>query len=628
MPFCRKTVFGSIAGLALACLLGQAARAEDLKAAYQAQVGWTLHLLETGRYGEAADAAQNLVSSYPDAALPYELRGTTALYVGRLSRAQADFTQAAETAKEPTTEYGLALCTLFAKKPDAAQEALTLAGKADALTEGQTGDLDTARAYLRYLQGDFVGAQTLAAKTSAGNDTLRIEVAALATYRLDAATGAALLTQFLKTSSGVPHVREEDGLHPLFEAASPLEPCVIEPDLQQMYADRMAGDYTDAAHHTGSIQACSGMTALSAPTSLPANTTLISFSVDGQMAAMVNQPPYTFQWNTAHIANGTHTVRIDAVDSYGNTLTSQTQTVRVTNKTANAQTAASDDKLAQALKMRLWNLLRLRPCRKVAEWTLAQAALATGERVSADSHLANAAALDPSYKDGRRFARALFGFPIASARPVSLWVGNPTLKEIALTFDDGPNPAKTPALLDALDKAQALATFFVVGSRAEQVPDILRRMAERGDEVENHSYTHPNMNLVIPSVAESEMLRTSVLIQAMTGHQPHFFRPPGGNADPAVQELSRVYGLSLAYWTVDALHAEDIGSSRGLIDYVVGHVHPGSIVLMHNGTDVTTASVPALVAALRAKGYKLVTLSEIAQTAAPVKPAAMPKMKE
>ncbi len=204
----------------------------------------------------------------------------------------------------------------------------------------------------------------------------------------------------------------------------------------------------------------------------------------------------------------------------------------------------------------------------------------------------------------------------------------PTRKEIALTFDDGPNPAKTPALLDALDKAQAPATFFVVGSRAEQTPDILRRMAQRGDEVENHSYTHPNMNLVIPSVAESEILRTSVLIRAMTGHQPHFFRPPGGNANASVQHLSRAYGLSLAYWTVDALHAEDVGSASGLIEYVVSHVHPGSIVLLHNGTDVTTASIPALVAALRAKGYKLVTLSEIAQGKTTGKPAAMPKMKE
>ena len=153
-------------------------------------------------------------------------------------------------------------------------------------------------------------------------------------------------------------------------------------------------------------------------------------------------------------------------------------------------------------------------------------------------------------------------------------------------------------------------------------------MAARGDEVENHSYTHPNMNLLIPSVAEGEILRTSVLIRALTGRSPHFFRPPGGNANAGVQKIARSYGLSLAYWTVDVLHAEDIGSSSGLIDYVLGHVHPGSIVLMHNGPDVTTASIPALVASLRAKGYTLVTLSKITEGKIAGKPIAMPKMRE
>ncbi len=168
----------------------------------------------------------------------------------------------------------------------------------------------------------------------------------------------------------------------------------------------------------------------------------------------------------------------------------------------------------------------------------------------------------------------------------------------------------------------------MVGSRAEQAPDLLRRMTARGDEVENHSYTHPNMNLVIPSVAEEEMLRTSVLIQAMTGRQPRFFRPPGGNADGAVQRLARSYGLGLAYWTVDALHAEDVGSPSGLVQYVMQHVRPGAIVLLHNGPDVTAAAIPSLVAALRAHGYSLVTLSKIAQGPMTTKPGAVPKMKE
>ena len=622
----------SLFGLGCVLLLGHSVKAEEAPASYDTQVGYTLHLLESGRYGEAADAAQNLVSEYPDAAFPYELRGTTALYVGSVGRAQADFGQASHIVQAPETLYGLALCGLFHQDFSATQDALTQASQLPSLSPAQTNDLTTARAYVQFLKGDTTGTLANLGPAESAFDPLRVELAALATYRTDPRAAGLLLTKFLATENGVPRVREEDGLRPLFDPKRALESSVVEPDLQQMYADRMAGALADANRRVGTVRECSGIAELTPPDMLPSQTALISYSIDGQMAAMVNQFPYHYSWNTTRVPNGTHTIRLEAVDSLGNTLLTQTETVRVSN--LNGAAVAQGKATDAALTGRLWNLLRLRPCRKVAEWTLAQTALLSGDRLSADTHLAQAAALDPSYKDGRRFARALFGSPtvtgprIASTKPLVLWTGNLNRKEIALTFDDGPNPAKTPALLDALDKANAPATFFVVGSRAELASDLLRRMVKRGDEVENHSYTHPNMNLVIPSVAESEILRTNVLLQAMTGKQPHFFRPPGGNANPAVQRLAHLYGLSLAYWTVDVLHAEDVGSSQGLIQYALAHVHPGSIVLLHNGPDVTTAAVPGLVAALRGRGYKLVTLSEIARGQTQAKQGATPKMKE
>ena len=153
-------------------------------------------------------------------------------------------------------------------------------------------------------------------------------------------------------------------------------------------------------------------------------------------------------------------------------------------------------------------------------------------------------------------------------------------------------------------------------------------MIQDGDEVENHSYTHPNMNLVLGADAESEILRGSVTIEALTGRQPHFFRPPGGNANAAVQHSARLYGLSVAYWSLDALHYEDLGSAAGLTQYVLAHVHPGAVVLMHNGPDVTTAAIPDLVSGLRARGYSLVTLAQIAQGQANTPAKLLPKMKE
>ncbi len=621
MAFGFKVV--SLAALLCACF-ALPASADDLRAVYESQAGYALHLLESGRYGEAEDAAQSLVTAYPDASLPYAIRGTAALYVGSLGFARKDFGRIGSDNPDPAPLYGVALCDLFAKNTDGAKDRLGELAREPDLTEAQKNDVASAQGYLALLTGDTAGAAALTKQDAGTGGTLAGEVAALALARTDPKAGAAALAHFLATADGVPRVREQDGLRPLFDPLRPLEPSVLAPDLQGMYADRLNGGILAAKHSSSETQPCSGVVDLNPPQTLPARTALLSYSVDGQIAAMVSQPPYTFTWDTARVSNGTHRVRMEAVDSFGNPLATQTETVRVANR-GGLTLHQPDDLGMTALWERLWSLLALRPSRKVAEWTLAQDFLAAGDKVSAGTHLENAAALDPAYRNGRSTARALFGPP---ARLLSLSGGSGKLKQVALTFDDGPSRTKTPALLDALDRANAPATFFVVGSRAAEAPDLLRRMARCGDEVENHSFTHPNMNLLLLPEAESEIVRGSVIIQALTGKQPHFFRPPGGNANPAVQRLAQAYGQSVAYWTVDAVHYEDLGSPPGLVQYVLAHVHPGSVVLMHNGPEVTASAIPALVAGLRARGYALVTLSEIArsQTVTQAKPA--PKMKE
>ncbi len=600
------------------------ASAEDLRAAYESQAGYALHLLEAGRYGEAEDAAQNLVTAYPDATLPYAIRGTAALYVGSVGFGRKDFRRIGSDDPDPAALYGVALCDLFAHDTDGAKDRLGELSRDPALTEAQKNDVAVGQGYLALLTGDTAGAAALTKQDSGVPGTLASEVAALALARTDPKAGAAALSRFLATPDGVPRVREQDGLHPLFDPSQPLEPSVLAPALQGMYADRLNGNVMAVKRSTGGVQPCSGTVDLNPPQTLPAQTALLSYSVDGQIAAMVSQPPYTFTWNTARVANGTHRVKMEAVDSYGNSLVTQTETVQVTNRVG-AAARQPNDLGTTALWGRVWSLLALRPSRKVAEWTLAQDFLVAGDKVNAGTHWELAAALDPAYKNGRSTARALFGPP---ARLLSLSSGSGKLKQIALTFDDGPSLTKTPALLNALDAAHAPATFFVVGSRAAEAPDMLRRMAKRGDEVENHSFTHPNMNLLLPAEAESEIVRGSVVIQALTGKQPHFFRPPGGNANLAVQHLAQSNGLSVAYWTVDAVHYEDLGSRSGLVQYVLAHIHPGSIVLMHNGPEVTAAAIPALVAALRAQGYSLVTLATIAAGQTNVQARAAPKMKE
>jgi peptidoglycan/xylan/chitin deacetylase (PgdA/CDA1 family) len=200
--------------------------------------------------------------------------------------------------------------------------------------------------------------------------------------------------------------------------------------------------------------------------------------------------------------------------------------------------------------------------------------------------------------------------PVKNKQGQGWWQVPAAGRLVALTFDDGPND-KTGALLDALDRAHTPATFFVVGSRAELYPRVLARMRRRGDCVENHSYTHPNMAQSLPDVDEGEILRTSVVIRALTGRYPRFFRPPGGNENRALAALARAYGMALAFWSVDGLGAEDAGSPKAVASWVINKAHPGSIVLLHNGADATIKAIPEMVAGLRARGLHPVTLEQL-----------------
>ncbi len=634
----RSRWAGALAGLLtvgfLAGTQGQGTQAEDRPLTPQAQAVWTLHLLEQARYGEAIPAAQALVSIAPNAPFSYQVRGTLELYTGSTASAQEDFRTASSLSPHlAATDYGLALCALLGNHLEEAQAQMTLLRKNPGLSPAQRDDADTALAYLQYLHGDVAGAIRLAQMplhapqaTATSADPMRQELVAMAAARLQPQQGMALLADYLSTPSGVPRVREAEGLRARFETAPMMaEPAVMDIPLQQMYQASLAEKRALETRSAKGAAQVTGDVTLDAQLSSPKTPTFVAFYVDGQMTGMVNTSPYRYDWHSDDVANGWHIIRTDALDASGAVLTSQSRRVQVRN----AGTPAAVPIPSAGLEARVWSLLRLRPARKAAEWAQADLADQRGDKQDAQAHRAVAAALDPNYKDARWVARTLFSesaarvtspsVRIASSRPEGLWIGDTSRKEIAITFDDGPNPDKTPALLDALDQVHAPATFFVVGSRAEAAPALVRRMTAMGDDVEDHSYTHPNMAQTPTTMAETEILRASVVIRALSGRLPHFFRPPGGNISPAVISLSHDYGQQVAYWTVDALHAEDIGSRQGLIDYVMAHIHPGAIVLMHNGTDVTTAAVPGLVKAIRAKGYQLVTLSNMTAKTSPVK---------
>lgn len=120
--------------------------------------------------------------------------------------------------------------------------------------------------------------------------------------------------------------------------------------------------------------------------------------------------------------------------------------------------------------------------------------------------------------------------------------------ELALTFDDGPNPAWTPRLLDVLAEHDVKATFFMLGSRAQREPALVQRVAAEGHLIGNHSWSHPNLALASAKKVREELVRTNGTLELMTGTKVAYFRPPFGARRPAVFRIARELGMQVVLW--------------------------------------------------------------------------------
>jgi peptidoglycan/xylan/chitin deacetylase (PgdA/CDA1 family) len=145
------------------------------------------------------------------------------------------------------------------------------------------------------------------------------------------------------------------------------------------------------------------------------------------------------------------------------------------------------------------------------------------------------------------------GFAYASRWPASQLFGPaliapPRPGELALTFDDGPNPAFTPRLLEVLSRRGVRATFFLVGSRAQAEPSLVRQIAAAGHLIGNHSWSHLNLALASSATIEDQLTRTSQTLEQISGAPVLFFRPPFGARRPETLRIARRLGLTPVLW--------------------------------------------------------------------------------
>lgn len=180
-------------------------------------------------------------------------------------------------------------------------------------------------------------------------------------------------------------------------------------------------------------------------------------------------------------------------------------------------------------------------------------------------------------------------------------------RKIALTFDDGPHPYYTEELLDGLKERDVKATFFVLGKHVEQYPELVERMSEEGHLIGNHTYSHMQLNQRNSEAFKEELIRTSRLIEELTGQEVQYVRPPYGTWNKNFEKELNMFPV---LWTIDPL---DWSSSNvsGIVRKVKAKAKENSIILMHDEYKTTVTAALEIIDELKEEGYEFVTVEEL-----------------
>ncbi len=182
---------------------------------------------------------------------------------------------------------------------------------------------------------------------------------------------------------------------------------------------------------------------------------------------------------------------------------------------------------------------------------------------------------------------------------------------VALTFDDGPHPKNTPRLLDLLRERKVRATFYVVGQNVKEFPAIVRRIAEEGHEIGNHSYTHRNLQKLSDAAVRQELEKTRAAIKEAAGVEPLTMRPPYGSYSTRQREWTfKEFGYPAVMWSVDPLDWKRPGPGV-VADRIIKGAGNGAIILAHDLHSQTVDAMPRTLDGLTERGFRFVTMSQL-----------------
>ena len=186
-------------------------------------------------------------------------------------------------------------------------------------------------------------------------------------------------------------------------------------------------------------------------------------------------------------------------------------------------------------------------------------------------------------------------------------VQDPTVKSVAISFDDGPGATTTPQLLQILKEKNVHATFFVLGENTAQHPDIVKQTAEAGHEIGNHTYDHQDLATLSAQSITEEVTKADTEIKKATGKTPTFVRPPYGSITSVG---ASVIQQPIIEWSVDS---EDWKTRNPdlILQKIQATVYDGAIILFHDIYPETIRAVPQVIDYLQEQGYRITTVGDL-----------------
>ena len=184
--------------------------------------------------------------------------------------------------------------------------------------------------------------------------------------------------------------------------------------------------------------------------------------------------------------------------------------------------------------------------------------------------------------------------------------------QIAISFDAAWGNEDTQEILDILKKQDVKATFFMTGGWVESYPDDVKRILEDGHDLGNHSENHKQMSTLSESECREEIMKVHEKVKELTGYEMQLFRPPYGDYNNQMINVTYACGYYPIQWNVDSLDWKDYGVQE-IINTVCNHksLGNGTIILCHNGAKYTAQALDTMITQLKEKGYEFVPISQL-----------------